>query len=143
VVREAPEHDFMVQGAQLCRAGARPKAMRRGLSAGEACQLIAETATDGRTKADPSLNRIWRNDEDSNAILLHITDASLTAIGVAPESGDSALTGADEAPCAEAPQDASAETDPVPKLRTQRSGTKQAKLIEMLRTSATATESDW
>ena len=34
--------------------------------------LIAETATDSRTKADAALNRIWRNDEDGNAILLHL-----------------------------------------------------------------------
>ena len=37
--------------------------------------LIVETTTDSRTKADAALNRIWRNDEDGCAILLHITDA--------------------------------------------------------------------
>jgi hypothetical protein len=74
--------------------------------------LIAETTTDSRTKADAALNRIWRNDEDERAILLHITDAGLAAIGVEPEGGDSAPTGADEAPSAETPQDAPAAADP-------------------------------
>jgi len=101
--------------------------------------LIAETTTDSRTKADAALNRIWRNDEDGNAILLHITDAGLTAIGIEPEGGDSALTGADVTPSAEAPQDAPAEADPAPKARAPRTGTKQAKLIEMLRAEGGAT----
>ncbi|MGC9371385.1 MAG: DUF3489 domain-containing protein, partial [Paracoccaceae bacterium] len=102
-------------------------------------RLIAETATDNQTKADAALNRIWRNDEDGNAILLHITNAGLAAIGVEPESGDSAPTGADEEPSAEAPQDAPAEADPAPKAHTPRTGTKQAKLIEMLRAEGGAT----
>jgi hypothetical protein len=102
-------------------------------------ELIAETTTDSRAKADAALNRIWRNDEDGNAILLHITDAGLATIGVEPESGDSAPTGADAAPSAEAPQDAPTEADPAPKARTPRAGTKQAKLIEMLRADGGAT----
>jgi len=101
--------------------------------------LIAETATDSQTKADAALNRIWRNDEDGNAILLHITDAGLVAIGVEPDGGDSAPTGADEARSAEPPQDTPAEADPAPKARTPRAGTKQAKLIEMLRAEGGAT----
>jgi hypothetical protein len=101
--------------------------------------LIAETATDSQTKADAALNRIWRNDEQGRAILLRITDAGLAAIGVEPESGDSAPTGADETPSAEPTQDAPAEADPAPKARTPRKGTKQAKLIEMLRAEGGAT----
>ncbi len=101
--------------------------------------LIAETTTDSRTKADAALNRIWRNDEDGQALLLHITDAGLAAIGIEPEGGDSAPTGADAAPSAEDPQDAPAEADPAPKARTPRTGTKQAKLIEMLRAEGGAT----
>ena len=101
--------------------------------------LIAETATDSQTKADAALNRIWRNDEDGRAILLHITDAGLVVLGVEPEGGNSAPTGAKEAPSANAPQDAPTETDPAPKARTPRTGTKQAKLIEMLRAEGGAT----
>ncbi|WP_028031314.1 DUF3489 domain-containing protein, partial [Gemmobacter nectariphilus] len=45
----------------------------------------------------------------------------------------------DGAPSAEAPQHAPAEADPAPKARTPRPGTKQAKLIEMLRAEGGAT----
>ncbi len=117
------------------RGGAATKVVGALLKRG----LVAETTTDSQTKADAALNRIWRNDEDGRAILLHITDAGLAAIGVEPESGDSAPTGADEAPSAEPPKDAPAEADPAPKARTPRTGTKQAKLIEMLRAEGGAT----
>ncbi|PWR02343.1 hypothetical protein DKT77_12410 [Meridianimarinicoccus roseus] len=117
------------------RGGAAAKVVGALLKRG----LIAETTMDSQTKADAALNRIWRNDEDGNAILLHITNAGLGAIGVEPESGDSAPMGADEAPYAEAPQDAPTEADPAPKARTPRTGTKQAKLIEMLRAEGGAT----
>ena len=80
--------------------------------------LIAETVTDSRTKADPALNRIWRNDEDGCAILLHITEAGLAAIGVEPEQSDDGTAS---------------------KAHTPREGTKQARLIEMLRSEGGAT----
>lgn len=117
------------------RGGAATKVVAALLSRG----LIAETTTDSRTKADAALNRIWRNDDDGRAILLHITDAGLAAIGIEPEGGASAPTGADEAPSAEHPQDAPAEAGPAPKARAPRTGTKQAKLIEMLRADGGAT----
>ncbi len=117
------------------RGGAAAKVVGALLKRG----LIAETATDSQTKADASLNRIWRNEEDGRAILLHITDAGLAAIGVESEGGDGAPTAADEAPSAEAPQDPPAEAAPAPKARTTRAGTKQAKLIEMLRAEGGAT----
>ncbi|PPB79372.1 uncharacterized protein DUF3489 [Albidovulum inexpectatum] len=101
--------------------------------------LIAETFTDSQTKADPALNRIWRNDEDGCAILLHITNAGLAAIGIEPEGGDSAPTCADDALSAEDPQDDPAKADPAPKTRVPRAGTKQARLIEMLRAEGGAT----
>jgi hypothetical protein len=101
--------------------------------------LIAETATDSQTKTDTALNRIWRNDEEGRAILLRITDAGLAAIGIEPDSGDSASACADEAPIAEPPQSAPADADGAPKARTPRTGTKQARLIEMLRAEGGAT----
>jgi len=117
------------------RGGAAAKVVGALLKRG----LIFETTTDSQTKADAALNRIWRNEEDGRAILLHITDAGLAAIGVEPEGDDSAPTGADEAPSAEGSKDAPAEADPEPKARTPRAGTKQAKLIEMLRAEGGAT----
>lgn len=110
------------------RGGAAAKVVGAMLSRG----LIAETATDSRAKADAAVNRIWRNDQDGNAILLHITVAGLAAIGVEPESGERTPTDADEAPSADASQDAPVEAGLAPKARTTRTGTKQAKLIEML-----------
>jgi hypothetical protein len=102
-------------------------------------ELIAETTTDSQTKADAALNRIWRNDEDGRAILLHITDAGLAAIGVEPEGGDSAPEAADEAPSAEVSQDTPTEPAAAPKARSPREGTKQATLIAMLRAPEGAT----
>ena len=96
------------------RGGAAQKVIGALLKRG----LIAETVADQRTKADPALNRIWRNDEDGCAILLHITDAGLAAIGIEPEQPV---------------------TDPTPRARAPRTGTKQARLIEMLRTDGGAT----
>src|SRR5690554_3173316 len=61
-------------------------------------RLIAETTSDGRMKADAALNRIWRNDEDGRAILLHITDAGLAAIGIEPDDAKTAPAGATDAP---------------------------------------------
>lgn len=117
------------------RGGAAAKVVGALLSRG----LIAETATDSHIKADAALNRIWRNDADGRAILLHITDAGLAAIGIEPESGDSAPKGADEAPSAEVAQDSHAEADPAPSARKPREGTKQATLIAMLRAPDGAT----
>ena len=117
------------------RGGAATKVVGALLSRG----LIAETVTDSQTKADAALNRIWRNDEDGRAILLHITDAGLAAIGVEPEGGGSAPAGTDAAPSPRSPQDAPAETNPAPKARTPREGTKQATLIAMLRAPEGAT----
>jgi len=117
------------------RGGAAAKVVGAMLKRG----LIAETTTDSRTKADAALNRIWRNDADGSAILLHITDAGLAAIGVEPEGDDSVPTSVDDAPNSEAAQDARSETDPAPKARAPRSGTKLAKLIAMLRADGGAT----
>lgn len=117
------------------RGGAATKVVGALLSRG----LIAETTTESQTKADASLNRIWRNDEDGRAVLLQISDAGLAAIGIEPDTAESAPTGTEEAPSAEPPKEAPAEADPAPKARTPRAGTKQAKLIEMLRAKNGAT----
>ena len=100
------------------RGGAAAKVVGALLSRG----LIAETVTDDRAKADPAMNRIWRNDEDGRTILLNVTDAGLAAIGRGAKG--------DEEP---------AEMDPGQKVRTPRAGTKQARMIEMLRTDTGAT----
>ena len=117
------------------RGGAAAKVVRALLSRG----LVTETTTDTLTKADVALNRIWRNDAEGRAVLLHINDAGLAAIGIESDTADNAATGADVALDANPPQDAPASSDPSPKARTPRTGTKQAKLIEMLRAEGGAT----
>ncbi|MEZ5769948.1 MAG: DUF3489 domain-containing protein [Paracoccaceae bacterium] len=99
------------------RGGAAAKVVGALLTRG----LIAET-TDDLTTADPAMNRIWRNDEDGRAILLSITDAGLAVIGRGTKGDDEP-----------------AETAPTPKTRTPRAGTKQARMIEMLRAPEGAT----
>lgn len=114
------------------RGGAAAKVVGALLSRG----LIAETTTDSQTKADAAVNRIWRNDEDRRAILLHITDAGLAAIGI--ETGD-ADPGADETPSDAPAPDAPAEPEAAAQARMPREGTKQATLIAMLRAEGGAT----
>ena len=121
------------------RGGAATKVVGALLSRG----LIVETTTDSQTKADAALNRVWRNDEDGRAILLHITDAGLAAIGIEPEAaregGDTAPEGATEAPTTEPATETTTDATPAPKARKPREGTKQAQLIAMLRTPEGAT----
>ena len=106
------------------------------------------------TKDDP----IWRETGDGHAVTLVATDAALAAIGIAPDDASTVAAGATDAPATEiigatpadqginaAKQDdanraAQVETDePAAKPRTPRAGTKQAKLIEMLRAESGAT----
>jgi hypothetical protein len=117
------------------RGGAATKVVGALLSRG----LIAERVTESMTKADAALNRIWRNDENGRAILLHITDAGLAALGIEPEGADGAPTGATEAPAEEPAPDSTTATEAAPKARTPRQGTKQAALIAMLRAPEGAT----
>ena len=121
------------------RGGAAAKVVGALLSRG----LIAETATDGHTRADAALNRIWRNDADGRAILLHITDAGLAAIE--PEGADSSLTGDNEAPVEPTQTKGRGRRKAAPPgangtaLRRSRDGTKQAAMIAMLRRPEGAT----
>ena len=61
------------------------------------------------------------------------SDRTYGARRIGPGGGDSAPTGADEAPDASPPQDVPAATDAAPTTRTPRTGTKQAMLIAMFR----------
>ncbi len=121
------------------RGGAATRVVGALLSRG----LIAERVTDSITVADPALNRVWRNDEEGRAVLLHITDAGLAAIGVEPEDApadaDTAPEGATDAPNADAPTETTPDSAPAPTARKPREGTKQARLIAMLRAPEGAT----
>jgi DNA-binding MarR family transcriptional regulator len=125
------------------RGGAAAKVVGALLSRG----LIAETVTDSHTKADAALNRFWRNDEDGRAVLLHITDAGLDAIGIetetaasdAPDTVQGAPNTAEGATQDTPPPAADTAPTDAPKLRKTREGTKQAQLIAMLRAEGGAT----
>ena len=133
------------------RGGAAAKVVGALLSRG----LIAERITDSMAKADPALNRIWRNEPDGRGVLLFITPAGLDAIGVEPtvdpdlptaeEPATGAAAGAEEAPVEPAPKKrggrkkaASTGADAAAP-RKSRDGTKQAQLIDMLRRKEGAT----
>ena len=73
---------------------------------------------------------VWRETGDGHGTTLVATDAGLAAIGIEPEDANTAPTGATDAPT---------EIEPAPKARAPREGTKQAKLIAMLRAPDGAT----
>jgi DNA-binding MarR family transcriptional regulator len=140
------------------RGGAAGKVVGALLSRG----LIAERITDSMAKADPALNRIWRNEPDGRGVLLFITPAGLDAIGIehaepeAPVAGEGTNSAGDD-PAAGAPAGGEeAPVEPAPKRRGSgkktahtgantaaprktRDGTKQATLIAMLRRPEGAT----
>ena len=82
---------------------------------------------------------VWRETGDGNGVTLVATDAGLAAIGIAPEDANPAPAGATDAPTEEAAPDTPTVAETAPKTRTPREGTKQAKLIEMLRAEGGAT----
>jgi DNA-binding MarR family transcriptional regulator len=135
------------------RGGAAGKVVSALLARG----LVTETVTDQMTKADTALNRVWRNEADGRAVLVHLTESGLFAAqganratgAVVAREGTEAADGADEAPAgpvgADEGQDAAADGDSAPEAdtgptaRATRPGTKQATLIAMLRSDAGAT----
>ena len=96
--------------------------------------LVEEVDADLR-KEEP----VWRETGDGHGTTLVATQTGLAAIGIAPESADSAPKGAIEAPAEDTATEAAAATKPASKPRTPREGTKQALLIEMLRAETGAT----
>jgi hypothetical protein len=136
------------------RGGAAGKVVSALLARG----LAVETVAEERTKADPALNRVWRNEADGRAVFVHLTEAGLFAAQGAQGAATGAMVGsegmdasvsAEEAPVgsvgANEGQDAAAEGDSAPEAdtgptaRATRPGTKQATLIAMLRSDAGAT----
>lgn len=95
------------------RGGAAAKVVGAMLAKG----LIEEVDADMR-KGEP----VWRETGDGHGVTLVATDAGLAAIGIEPDSAQVELT-----------------EDVAPKMRTPREGTKQAKLIAMLRAPDGAT----
>lgn len=99
------------------RGGAAAKVVGAMIAKG----LLQEVDADLR-KGEP----MWRETGDGHGTTLVATDAGLAAIGIEPKDANPA-------------PDTPAEPDPAPKARTPREGTKQAKLIAMLRAPDGAT----
>jgi hypothetical protein len=136
------------------RGGAATKVVAALLARG----LAAEHIVDSPRQADPTMNTIWRNEDDGRAVLLVITAAGIEAIGVEPAEVPCALdtnSAGEPAPGAPTGADATPETPArkgrgtrAPKAptgadsapgRRHREGTKEARLIEMLRRKEGAT----
>ena len=116
-----------------------PESLRGGAAAKVVGAMIAkgllqEVDADLR-KGEP----VWRETGDGHGTTLVATDAGLAAIGIETEDADTAPAGATDASGAAPAPDTATETDPAPKARTPREGTKQAALIAMLRAPEGAT----
>lgn len=82
---------------------------------------------------------IWRETGDGHGVTLVATDAGLAAIGIEPEDANTAPVCATDVPTEKPAPETPAEPDPAPKAGAPREGTKQAKLIAMLRAPDGAT----
>jgi len=112
------------------RGGAAAKVVGSMLAKG----LIQEVDADLR-KGEP----IWRETGDGHGLALVATVAGLAAIGIEPGDSNTAPACATDALPETSTPDAATETEPAPKARAPRGGTKQAKLIAMLRAPDGAT----
>jgi hypothetical protein len=115
---------------QSLRGGAAAKVVGAMIAKG----LLQEVDADLR-KGEP----MWRETGDGHGTTLVATDAGLAAIGIKPDDTHTAPMGATDGPTEEAASDTPAEPEAAPKASTLREGTKQAKLIAMLRASNGAT----
>jgi hypothetical protein len=116
-----------------------PESLRGGAAAKVVGAMIAKGYLE---EVDADLRKgepMWRETGDGHGTTLVATDAGLAAIGIEPDDANTAPVGATDAPTEEAATDAPAEPDAAPKPRTPREGTKQAKLIAMLRAPDGAT----
>jgi len=112
------------------RGGAAAKVVGAMISKG----FIEEVDADMR-KGD----LVWRETGDGHGVTLAATDAGLAAIGIEPEDANPAPAGATDTPTEEPAPNKVSEAKPAPTTRTPREGTKQAKLIAMLRARDGAT----
>ena len=112
------------------RGGAAAKVVSAMLAKG----FLEEVEADMR-KGEP----VWRETGNGHGVTLVATEAGLAAIGIEPEDANTAPAGATDAPSDEPTPDTPTEPQAAPKARTPREGTKQAKLIEMLRAPDGAT----
>jgi hypothetical protein len=109
-----------------------PESLRGGAAAKVVGAMLAKGFLE---EVDVDLRKgesVWRETGDGHGVTLVATDAGLAAIGIEPEDTDTPA-GANDVPSEEPAMDTPTETAATPKARTTREGTKQAKMIEMLR----------
>ena len=127
---QRPEHIALPLPESL-RGGAATKVVGAMIAKG----LLQEVDADPR-KGEP----LWRETGDGHGVTLIATDAGLAAIGIEPEdSRRCAQMCADEAPTEVPATSTPCAPEATPKARTPREGTKQARLIDMLRAPDGAT----
>ncbi|KGJ05791.1 DUF3489 domain-containing protein [Paracoccus sphaerophysae] len=126
---QRPEHIALPLPESL-RGGAAAKVIGAMLAKG----FLEEVDADIRN-GEP----VWRETGDGHGVTLVATDAGLAAIGIELKDANPAPAGATDAPTEEPAPDTPKEPEAAPKTRKPREGTKQAKLIEMLRAEGGAT----
>ena len=133
----------LILSAAAQRPGTLALPLPESLRGGAAAKVVGAMIARGLLQeVDANIRKgepLWRETGDGHGVTLIATDAGLAAIGIESDDTHSVQTGADEAP-REAPA-AEAPTAPkaAPGARTPREGTKQAKLIDMLRAPDGAT----
>jgi len=116
-----------------------PESLRGGAAAKVVGAMIAKGLIE---EVDANLHRsepVWRETGDGHGTTLVATDAGLSAIGIEQVDANTRPASATNATTNTPAPDTPAETEAAPKARTQREGTKQAKLIAMLRADGGAT----
>lgn len=135
------------QALILSAAAQRPERialpLTESLRGGAAAKVVGAMIANGfLQEVDADLRKgepVWRETGDGHGTTLVATDAGLAAIGIDPEDANSAPTGATDAPSDAPATDTPTAPEAAPKARTPREGTKQAKLIAMLRAPDGAT----
>lgn len=135
------------QALILSAAAQRPKhialPLPESLRGGAAAKVVGAMLAKGfLQEVDADLRKgapVWRETGDGHGVTLVATDAGFTAIGIETEDANPAPAGATDGPTEQPAPDIPTETEPAPKTRAPREGTKQATLIAMLRAPDGAT----
>jgi hypothetical protein len=135
------------QALILSAAAQRPEhialPLPESLRGGAAAKVVAAMISKGLLQeVDANLRRgepVWRETGDGHGVTLIATDAGLAAIGIETEGANTAPAGGTDAPTEGPATNTPNEPESAPKPRRPRTGTKQAKLIEMLRAEDGAT----
>ncbi len=116
-----------------------PDSLRGGAATKVVGAMIAKGLLEEVDTDLPKGETVWRKTDDGQRITLVATDAGLAAVGIEPEDANTAPVGATDAPIEETTPISTTATDPAPRTRTFREGTKQETVIAMLRAPQGAT----